>query len=46
MPIYVTSGIEEGELRFFEVQHLKIKPIYKKSCNFYWIRRICGTKEQ
>jgi len=44
MPILKTGGIKTGELRLFEVQHLKIKPRYKIICNFCWIRRILGKK--
>jgi len=34
MPIFKTSGIKTGELRFFEGQCPKIKPSYKIICDF------------
>jgi len=45
MPILKTGGIKTGELRLFEVQHLKIKPRYKIICSFYRIRWICGKNK-
>ena len=43
MPIYKTSGIRRGDLRLFEVQHLKFKLRYKIIFNFNQIKGICTT---
>ena len=44
MPIYKTSGVKTGELRFFEAQRLKIESRYKIIFIFYRIRLFFGRK--
>jgi len=45
MPISKTSGIKTGELRFFEVQHRKIKARYKIIFDFYRVWLFFGRKD-
>jgi len=45
MPILKTGGIKTGELRFFEVQHQKIKDCYKIIFDFYRVWLFFGRKD-